>query len=119
MAFVFIGTILIFFEEFPVPADIGLFIAGWLVYSLFCFSLCLLFFVVLGLLPLVKEAFEEVHLGRLRLIDLILRSILGKFPFPVLSNTTKIVILDARKFFLAPDVQVAFELGPFLIFPGL
>jgi capsular polysaccharide transport system permease protein len=42
MAYVFIAGLLMVFDEFPVPADIGLFIAGWLVYALFCFSLCLI-----------------------------------------------------------------------------
>lgn len=41
MAFVFIATILMFFGEFPIPADIGLFIAGWVAYCYFSFSLCL------------------------------------------------------------------------------
>jgi capsular polysaccharide transport system permease protein len=42
MAYVFIVPILIYFDEFPIPNDIGLFIAGWLLYGLFCFSLCLI-----------------------------------------------------------------------------
>ncbi len=42
MAYVFIAAILIYFDQFPIPSDIGLLIAGWLVYSLFCFSLCLI-----------------------------------------------------------------------------
>lgn len=42
MAFTFIVPILIAFQEFPVPADIGLFIAGWMTYSLFTLSLCLI-----------------------------------------------------------------------------
>lgn len=42
MAYVFIATILILVGEFPIPDDIGLFIAGWLIYALFSFSLCLL-----------------------------------------------------------------------------
>lgn len=41
MAWAFIGSILILLGLFPVPADIGLFIAGWMIYSLFCFSICL------------------------------------------------------------------------------
>ncbi|PTR10398.1 MULTISPECIES: ABC transporter permease [Novosphingobium] len=42
MAFVFIATILICFDAFPIPADPGLMIAGWLVYCAFSFSLCLM-----------------------------------------------------------------------------
>lgn len=42
MAYVFIASILMIFEEFPIPADIGLFIAGWCLYALFSFSLCLI-----------------------------------------------------------------------------
>jgi len=42
MAYVFIASILIYFDEFPIPADIGLLIAGWMVYALFSFSLCLI-----------------------------------------------------------------------------
>lgn len=41
MAYLFIATILMLFGQFPVPDDIGLFIAGWLIYALFSFSLCL------------------------------------------------------------------------------
>jgi capsular polysaccharide transport system permease protein len=39
MAYVFIATILIFVGEFPVPADFGLLVAGWMVYAFFCFSI--------------------------------------------------------------------------------
>lgn len=42
MALFFIACILIPFDQFPVPADIGLAIAGWMVYAFFCFSLCLI-----------------------------------------------------------------------------
>jgi len=42
MAYVFIAIILIFFNEFPMPSDIGLLIAGWCLYAIFCFSLCLI-----------------------------------------------------------------------------
>ena len=37
MAFLFIGTVLIYFGQFPVPANIGLTISGWLLYSFFLF----------------------------------------------------------------------------------
>ncbi|CAN5254385.1 ABC transporter permease [soil metagenome] len=42
MAYVFIGAILILFDEFPVPSNIGLLIGGWMIYALFSFSLCLI-----------------------------------------------------------------------------
>lgn len=41
MAWAFIGSILIYFDLFPIPSNIGLLIAGWSIYALFCFSLCL------------------------------------------------------------------------------
>ena len=41
MAYVFIAVILIYLDEFPIPDDIGLFIAGWAAYAFFCFSVCL------------------------------------------------------------------------------
>lgn len=42
MAYLFIASILVFFDVFPIPADVGLFLAGWFVYALFSFSLCLI-----------------------------------------------------------------------------
>lgn len=42
MAYLFMAIILIGFDEFPIPDDIGLFLAGWFLYSTFCFSLCLI-----------------------------------------------------------------------------
>lgn len=41
MAYVFAMVILASFGAFPVPNNIGTLIAGWALYSLFCFSLCL------------------------------------------------------------------------------
>jgi capsular polysaccharide transport system permease protein len=41
MAYLLIGIILIAVGLFPVPADIGLMLAGWCVYMLFVFSVCL------------------------------------------------------------------------------
>lgn len=40
MAYVFIGLVLNAFGLFPVPADMGIFMAGWLIYSLFTLALC-------------------------------------------------------------------------------
>ncbi|CAH0356942.1 MAG: ABC transporter permease [Sphingobium sp.] len=42
MAYLFMAVVLIGFGQFPIPSDIGLLIAGWLLYSVFCFSLCLI-----------------------------------------------------------------------------
>lgn len=41
MAFFFMAVVLGVFGEFPIPADMGLLLGGWALYSLFCFSLCL------------------------------------------------------------------------------
>ncbi|WP_088183176.1 ABC transporter permease [Sphingobium sp. Z007] len=42
MAYLFIALVLMAANQFPVPANIGLFLAGWFLYATFCFSLCLL-----------------------------------------------------------------------------
>ncbi len=42
MAYLFIATILMVIGIFPVPADIGLFLAGWSLYAIFTFSICLI-----------------------------------------------------------------------------
>lgn len=42
MAYLFIAIILVLFDLFPVPADIGLFLAGYSLYALFTLSLCLI-----------------------------------------------------------------------------
>jgi capsular polysaccharide transport system permease protein len=55
MAYVFMATVLILFNEFPIPSDIGLLIAGWFIYAFFCFSLCL----VIAPLSEVSEAMEK------------------------------------------------------------
>lgn len=41
MAYLFIGTILIFFNIFPVPAHVDYLLGGWFLYMLFVFSVCL------------------------------------------------------------------------------
>lgn len=55
MAYVFIATILIAFGEFPVPDNIGLLIAGWFLYALFSFSIC----VVVAPLSEMSEVMEK------------------------------------------------------------
>ncbi len=42
MAYLFVASILVALDQFPVPADIGLFIAGWLAYATFSMSICLI-----------------------------------------------------------------------------
>lgn len=42
MAYLFIALLLMSINEFPVPADLGLLIGGFLVYAAFTFSLCLI-----------------------------------------------------------------------------
>lgn len=42
MAYIVIALILMIFNELPVPADMGLFLAGWFLYAFFCLSLCFL-----------------------------------------------------------------------------
>ena len=41
MAYLFIASVLMAINEFPIPADFGIFICGWIIYCLFTFSLCL------------------------------------------------------------------------------
>lgn len=55
MAFLFIASLLIGFDAFPIPADPGLMIAGWLVYCAFSFSLCL----VIAPLSEMSEVLEK------------------------------------------------------------
>jgi capsular polysaccharide transport system permease protein len=55
MAYLFMAVVLICFGEFPIPSNIGLLIAGWALYALFCFSVCL----VLAPLSEVSEVMEK------------------------------------------------------------
>jgi capsular polysaccharide transport system permease protein len=56
MAFLFIATVLMTINEFPVPADLGAFFVGWLLYCLFTFSLCL----VLAPLSEMSDVLEKI-----------------------------------------------------------
>ena len=55
MAYLFIATILIGFDLFPVPADIGMLLAGWGIYALFTLSLC----IVIAPLSEMSEVLEK------------------------------------------------------------
>lgn len=55
MGFLFIACVLIPFDEFPVPDDIGLLIAGWMAYSLFSLSIC----IVIAPLSEMSEVIEK------------------------------------------------------------
>ncbi len=55
MAYLFMAVILIWLGEFPIPSNIGLLIAGWWLYAIFCFSLCL----IIAPLSEVSEAMEK------------------------------------------------------------
>lgn len=56
MAGLFIGTLLFLFNEFPVPADVGALLFGWVLYCWFTFSLCL----VLAPLSEMSEVIEKL-----------------------------------------------------------
>jgi capsular polysaccharide transport system permease protein len=55
IAYLFIASILVYFDQFPVPADMGLFIAGWVTYCFFSFSICL----VIAPLSEMSEVIEK------------------------------------------------------------
>jgi capsular polysaccharide transport system permease protein len=55
LAYLFIAIILMGFDAFPVPADIGMFLAGWGIYALFILSLC----VVIAPLSEMSEVLEK------------------------------------------------------------
>lgn len=42
MAYLLMAIVLILFDEMPMPSNVGLLLAGWAVYAMFCFSLCLI-----------------------------------------------------------------------------
>lgn len=56
MAALFIGTLLFVLNELPAPADLGALFAGWFLYCLFTFSLCL----VLAPLSEMSEVIEKL-----------------------------------------------------------
>jgi capsular polysaccharide transport system permease protein len=56
MAFVFIGALLFALNEFPIPADLGAVLEGWVIYCMFTFSLCL----VLAPLSEMSEVLEKL-----------------------------------------------------------
>jgi capsular polysaccharide transport system permease protein len=56
MAYLFIGTLLIIFNEFPVPADFEALFVGWFLYCWFSLSLCL----VLAPLSEMSDVLEKI-----------------------------------------------------------
>ena len=56
MAYVFVGLVLIYFGEFPIPANVSWFLCGWFLYSAFTLSLCL----ILAPLSEVSDALEKL-----------------------------------------------------------
>jgi len=91
MAYLFIAILLISLDEFPMPADLGLFLAGWTLYCLFTFALCL----VLAPLSEMSDVLEKI--------------------MPV---TTYIMIPFSGTFnmvsWLTPDAQKAMYYSPFV-----
>jgi len=91
MAYLFIAILLISLDEFPVPADLGLFLAGWTLYCLFTFALCL----VLAPLSEMSDVLEKI--------------------MPV---TTYVMIPFSGTFnmvsWLTPDAQKAMYYSPFV-----
>lgn len=91
MAFVFIACLLITIGEFPMPADVGALIGGWLLYCLFTFSLCL----VLAPLSEMSDVLEK----------LVPVTTYIMIPFSGTFNMTS---------WLAPDAQRAVYFSPFV-----
>jgi capsular polysaccharide transport system permease protein len=91
MAYLFIGALLMSINEFPVPADIGALIAGWFLYCLFVFALCL----ILAPLSEMSDVLEKI--------------------MPV---TTYVMIPFSGTFYmvswLAPQAQAAMYYSPFV-----
>ena len=56
MAYLFIGLVLGVLGEFPLPADFGALICGWLLYCFFTLSLCL----VLAPLSEISDVLEKI-----------------------------------------------------------
>ena len=55
MAYVFLAAVLMVFGEFPVPADLGLLVAGWMLYAAFTLALAL----VIAPLSEMSEVLEK------------------------------------------------------------
>jgi len=56
MAYVFIATVLGLIGEFPVPADMGAFLLGWLLYCVFVLALCM----VMAPLSEMSDVLEKI-----------------------------------------------------------
>lgn len=56
MAYIFMAVVLIIFGEFPIPDNIGLFLAGWFLYAFFSFSVC----IIIAPLSEVSDTMEKL-----------------------------------------------------------
>lgn len=56
MAFFFAAIVLIFFDVFPIPSNVGALVAGWAIYAFFVFSVC----TILAPLSEVSEVIEKL-----------------------------------------------------------
>ncbi len=56
MAYIFAGSVLYFFDLFPVPSDVTSLVAGWAIYVFFVFSVC----TILAPLSEMSEAMEKL-----------------------------------------------------------
>jgi capsular polysaccharide transport system permease protein len=56
MAFIFAAIVLIFFNVFPIPSNVGALVAGWAIYAFFVFSIC----TILAPLSELSEVVEKL-----------------------------------------------------------
>lgn len=56
IAYVFIAVVLMYFDLFPIPSDLGFLIVGWFIYALFVLSMCM----VIAPLSEMSEVLEKI-----------------------------------------------------------
>lgn len=102
MAYLFILLVFGYFELFPSPYDVGSLLAGWGIYSLFVFSICLI------LAPL-SEASELIE-------KLLPVSVYIAIPFSGTFNMTSWLSPDAREFLMWSPLVSGMELMRYGLF---